>query len=131
MKCSLVFCALTMAASTTSAQWVTAEHRQVCKATIGALFGRNPAIIKIDRIEGYEVYLSYRRPDDGTRWSYKCILEGRRVMWGGADGRWRNDPADEIVEYTTTPQEVIITHFFLSEPASKVVNRYKRSQLGS
>ena len=75
---------------------------QICKAGIGVTMGRDPAIMG-SREVGDTVFLSYIREDDGTKWSYKCRLEGQRVMWASdgpnVTGRWRNHPADEVLVY--------------------------------
>lgn len=69
---------------------------QICKAGIGMMMGRDPAVMD-SRVAGGIVFLSYIREDDGTEWKYKCRLEGNRIMWGADDGRWRDNPADEAL----------------------------------
>jgi hypothetical protein len=75
---------------TATAAQKTTSNNQLCKAGIAALMGRNPGTIKINRVKNDVIYLSYRRPDDGKDWRYKCKIQGNRIMWGADDGRWRD-----------------------------------------
>jgi len=70
---------------------------QICKAGIATVMGRDPAIIRIDRVQGEVVYLSYIRKDDGKKWGYKCTLDGNRIVWGSDTGRWRTHKMDSKV----------------------------------
>lgn len=81
---------------------------QICRATIGAVMGRDPRIISVDREEGGITYVSYRRPDDGKLWSHKCKVEGNSVIWGMRDGRWRDHPLDGTVSYGLSGNVLII-----------------------
>lgn len=78
----------------------------ICKAGIATIMGRNPSIIRIERSEGEIVYLSYRRPDDGTRWAQKCKIEKNRIIWAsnnpGSTGRWRTHELDEKIYFNIT-----------------------------
>lgn len=87
----------------------SASERQICRATIAALNGREPSIMQIDGAQGPVVFVSYVRPSDGSLWVSKCRVQGTRVMWGNRDGRWRDHAMDEVVEYRATGAEVIIT----------------------
>ena len=84
-----------------AASGVRFSDPQICKAAIAHLMGRPPESIRA-RIHGEIVSLSYVRADDGTRWTYRCKVEGLRVIWASAPaGRWRTDPADETITYRT------------------------------
>ena len=93
---------------------------RVCRAAIAAINGRDPAIIKVDKIEGGIAYVSYKRPDDGKKWKNRCRLEGKKVIWAAVDldgpgsgpGRWRNDPADEVITYSIDGDSITITQTF-------------------
>jgi len=78
---------------------------QICKATAAMTFGRDYKIMKLDKVDADGIaYVHYNRPSDDTRWAIKCRLEGDRVMWASdnpeSTGRWRNDPADEVITYS-------------------------------
>lgn len=75
------------------------SNAQICKAGIAAIMGRSPSIIKVKNPSSPEIFLSYKRPDDGTIWSFKCKIQGNRIMWGNSDGRWRTHELDEVVTY--------------------------------
>lgn len=84
----------------------TIAQEDICKASIATIMGRDVSIINIDVIKDDSVYLSYVRSNDGTQWSYKCKVDGNKVIWGNADGRWRTD---ELVTYTVSSNIVTIT----------------------
>ena len=91
--------------------------------------GRDPKIVKIDRTEGEVFFLSYVRADDGKRWAYKCKVDGARVIWASAEGRWRTHPDDGAVFYSTTNSSVVIEEGFAD--GSKSVKAFTTQQLGN
>jgi len=111
------------------AQGVTAVERQVCRATVATLYGRDPKIMKVDGNQGPVIFVSYVRPNDGTFWASKCKVDGNRVAWGNRDGRWRDNPLDEAVEYKITPTEVTITVKFQGQVTN--TRKYPVKDLGS
>jgi len=82
------------------------SQEDICKASIATIMGRDLSIMKTDSIQGDVVYLSYIRSNDGTRWSYKCKLDGNKIIWGNADGRWRTE---ELITFTVSGDTVTIT----------------------
>jgi len=108
-RCAL-FAAVTLPISATLG--CTSEPRiidgamaiNICRATIAALMARPVQIVRFDGSDGHNVYVSYRRPDDGSTWKNKCKFDGSRVIWAATDGRWRDIPgADEYVTYELRP----------------------------
>lgn len=97
---------LLMAAQPAISSARTISQEDICKASIATIMGRDPSIMKIDTIQGDVVYLSYIRSNDETRWSYKCKLDGSKVIWGNAEGRWRTE---ELVTFTVSGDTVTIT----------------------
>ncbi len=77
-------------------------HAQVCRAAIATIMGKDPAII-VASDAGSNIRLAYTRKDDGSEWTYKCKIEGSRVLWGSPTGRWRDDPADSRVSFREQP----------------------------
>jgi hypothetical protein len=90
--------------------------------------GRNPATMKIDRISENVVFLSYSRPDDGKRWTYKCKVEGERILWGADDGRWRTHPADSVISFAIDGSSLVVTERFSDGSSNE--EGFTRKQLG-
>lgn len=89
---------------------------RVCRAAVAALNGRDPAIIKVERIEDGIAHVSYVRPNDGKVWKNQCRADGNRVVWASVDlngpgtgpGRWRTDAEDEVVTYAVRANTVTV-----------------------
>jgi hypothetical protein len=101
---------------------------QICKAGIGIVMGRAPAIMKIDRVDFDVVYLSYVRADDRTRWTYKCQLKGQEILWGADDGRWRTHPADSVITFAVEGLSLTVTERFSDGSSNR--KTFTRQQLG-
>lgn len=114
--------------SLTALAAVPFTETQLCKAGIGALMGRSPAAMTAVKDSTGDVRLSYRRSDDGTKWSYKCRVVDNLLWWGSDPGRWRRDPADERLRYRTTDDGVEIQVYI--GPEVLKTKKYGRRQLG-
>jgi hypothetical protein len=53
--------------------------------------------MQVTRTVGDVLFLTYVRPIDNFVWTYRCRIEGNRVVWASEPGRWRDDPKDEKV----------------------------------
>lgn len=84
-----------------AAQVVGFSRSQICKAGIGKTMGRDPAIMRTRPSGGFTV-VSYVR-DDGELWTYRCRIQGDRIVWASETGRWRTHPADEVLTFAETP----------------------------
>lgn len=104
------------------------SQSQICRATIGALMGRDPKIIKVDKVDAGVVYVRYIRPTDGTTWNQRCRFNGTRVIWATETGRWRVDPADEVINYAATQTTLSIEQKFSDGSSSS--KTYTRAELG-
>lgn len=104
------------------------DQQQICRATIGAVMGRDPKIIKVSKVESGIIHVSYSRPDDGTIWEQRCRIEGQKVIWATETGRWREHPLDEVITYAVTGASLTITQKFTDGSAS--TKSYTRAQLG-
>jgi hypothetical protein len=71
----------------------------ICRAAIASITGRDPRIMRITRINGDTLFLSYLRPIDNFIWDYRCRIEGNRVIWASEPGRWREGPKDDKVSF--------------------------------
>lgn len=104
---------------------VTKEH--ICKAGIAKIMGRDPKTMKVLRNEGGMVHLQYVRTNDGSLWSYRCRVDGSRIMWASDTGRWRDDPRDEKLTYAVTADTVTVKETFTD--GSSTQQAFKASQL--
>ena len=126
--------ALAVAASLLSAAPVSLAgapvftEQQICKAAVGAIMGRDPKTMKVTKSEAGIVYLYYVRPDDSSKWAYRCKLEGSKIFWASETGRWRTDPADETITYKVNGSTLDIVQAFTDGSAS--TESYKASELG-
>jgi hypothetical protein len=103
--------------------------QQVCRATIGAIMGRNPEIISAYRAEAETetVYVTYIRPNDRTRWTQRCRFAGQRVIWAADGGRWRTELWDEVITFSSTPDTLTIRQ--VSADGESSSKTFTRSQL--
>ena len=90
------------------------SKEQICKATIAVEMGRQTEGMAV--VEGGDTpVISYRRADDGKRFTFGCKVSGNRVVWRGyfhdekSWGRWRNDVNDAMVTFTSRGDELTIT----------------------
>lgn len=84
----------------------------VCTAAIASIMSQPPSIIRAERFSEKVTSLSYVRPADSTRWNYRCMLEGDRVVWASGNGRWRNSGSDEVVSFLVKGRSLTITQRF-------------------
>jgi hypothetical protein len=73
------------------------EVEAICRTTIAAIAGRDPKIMQVTRTVGDVLFLTYVRAMDNFVWTYRCRVEGNRVVWATEPGRWRDDPKDDKV----------------------------------
>ncbi len=92
---------------------------QICKAGIAVVMGRDPGTMKIDRVQKDVVFLSYVRAGDRKRWTYKCKLEGQKILWGADDGRWRTHPADSVITFDTETASLMVVERFSDGSSTK------------
>lgn len=121
--------AFSLAASSVGASDSTFTEAQICKAGIGTLMGRDPKIIKVTKQDKGIVYLYYVRRDDGTKWSYRCKIEGSKVIWASDTGRWRTHPLDERISYRTNGKSLEIIQNYSDGSSTK--ENFKPSKIGN
>jgi hypothetical protein len=105
------------------------SEQQICKATISKVMGKNPAIVKIDKISGNVINLSYIRQNDGKHWAYRCKLEGSTVIWASDTGRWRTGKYDSNITFSTNKKNLNISEKY--SDGSGDDKSYSLQQLGS
>ena len=67
------------------------EVETICRTAIASIAGRDPKIMQVTRTVGDVLFLTYVRPIDNFVWTYRCRIEGNRVVWAMEPGRWRED----------------------------------------
>jgi hypothetical protein len=70
------------------------EAGAICRTAVASITGRDPKIMQVTRTVGDVLFLTYVRPIDNFVWTYRCRIEGNRVLWASEPGRWREDPKD-------------------------------------
>lgn len=101
-----------------------ADLARVCRAAMAMLNGHKPAIIHVTQRGAALVRVEYRRPDDGELWKSECRTQGDRVIWrtidafgpGSGMGRWRENPADEVIRFSLDRDKVTISLSYPQEP---------------
>jgi hypothetical protein len=73
------------------------EPEAICRTALASIMGRDPKIVRVTRISGDVLFLSYLRPIDNFVWAYRCKIQGNRVIWASDPGRWREAPKDDKV----------------------------------
>ena len=73
------------------------KNEAICRTAIAAIADRDPKVMQVTRTVGDVLFLTYVRPIDNFVWTYRCRIEGNRVVWATEPGRWRDDPKDDKV----------------------------------
>jgi hypothetical protein len=73
------------------------EVEAICRTAIASLMDRDPKSMQVTLATGDVLLLSYVRPIDNFVWTYRCRVEGNRVVWANEPGRWRDGPKDEKI----------------------------------
>jgi len=67
----------------------------ICRTAVAAMTDRDPKIMQVTRTVGDVLFLAYARPIDNFVFTYRCRVDGNRVMWASEPGRWRDAPKDD------------------------------------
>ncbi|MBK6850338.1 MAG: hypothetical protein IPG93_01680 [Burkholderiales bacterium] len=126
-KFLLLLSIITVSANT-QAQTPSFTSQQICRATIAAVMGRNPSIIKLEGVTGDQINVFYIRSDDGSRWRNRCKIQGPNIVWATSEGRWRNSPEDEVITYSASSSSITIKIKYAD--GSKAEKSYTSAQLG-
>ncbi|WP_407332523.1 hypothetical protein [Enterovibrio sp. 27052020O] len=108
---------------------------QICRASLAAIKGKSPTIVVVDKktIEAETeldvFHISYKRPDDGKKWSYRCKVDKKRAVWAQGDGRWRDQAQDPTVRFNIDGDDIQILETFPDGSAATSVN-FNISMLG-
>jgi hypothetical protein len=75
------------------------ETKAVCRTAIAVMMDRDPKLVQATDAPDGVVVLTYARPFDNFVFTYRCRLEGDRVVWADEPGRWRDDAKDAKVSF--------------------------------
>jgi hypothetical protein len=73
------------------------EVEAICRTAIGAIMDRDPKTMKVTKAADGVLILTYDRPIDNFIWTYRCRIDGDRVVWASEPGRWREGPKDDKI----------------------------------
>jgi hypothetical protein len=73
------------------------EVEAICRTAIAAIMDRDPKTMKVTRTADDVLILTYDRPIDNFIWTYRCRIDGDRVVWASEPGRWREGPKDDKI----------------------------------
>jgi len=90
-----VLIALTAAASASQAF----ETKAICRTAIAVVMDRDPKLVQAQDAADGAVVLTYARPFDNFVFTYRCRIEGDRVVWADEPGRWRDGAKDARVSF--------------------------------
>ena len=75
------------------------ETKAICRTAIAVLMDRAPKALQASDATDGVVVLTYARPFDNFVFTYRCKLEGERVVWADEPGRWRDEAKDARVSF--------------------------------
>ena len=73
------------------------EVETICRTAIAAIMDRDPKTMKVTKNSDSVLILTYDRPIDNFIWTYRCRIDGNRVVWASEPGRWRDGPKDDKI----------------------------------
>jgi hypothetical protein len=75
------------------------ETKAVCRTAIAVLMDRDPKLLRATDAPDGVVVVTYARPFDNFVFTYRCRIEGDRVVWADEPGRWRDGAKDAKVSF--------------------------------
>ena len=73
------------------------EVEAICRTAIAAVMDRDPKAMRVTKNSDSVLILTYDRPIDNFIWTYRCRIDGNRVVWASEPGRWRDGPKDDKI----------------------------------
>lgn len=98
-------------------------REQICKATIATVMFKQPSIMVSKKLSNGDIKVSYIR-NNGTKWAYKCKINGQNILWGNIEGRWRDE---DIITYSTQKQTITINK--ITSGAERTIKSFEKNQL--
>ena len=90
---------LLLAVASSAAAGPVFETKAICRMAIAVVRERDPKLIQARDLADGVVVLNYTRPFDNFIFSYRCRVEGDRVVWADDPGRWREDAGDARISF--------------------------------
>lgn len=81
------------------------ETKAICRTAIAVVMDRDPKVLRATDAPDGVVVLTYARPFDNFVFTYRCKLEGDRVVWADEPGRWRDGARDARVSFEITDHD--------------------------
>ena len=75
------------------------ETKAICRTAIAVVMDRDPKLVQAQDAADGAVVLTYARPFDNFVFTYRCRIEGDRVVWADEPGRWRDGAKDAKVSF--------------------------------
>ena len=75
------------------------ETKAICRTAVAVVMDRDPKQLQATDAPDGVVVLTYARPFDNFVFTYRCRLEGDRVVWADEPGRWRDGVKDAKVSF--------------------------------
>ena len=75
------------------------ETKAICRTAIAVVMDRDPKLVQAQDAPEGVVVLTYARPFDNFVFTYRCRLDGDRVVWADEPGRWRDGAKDARVSF--------------------------------
>ena len=99
------------------------EPELICRAAIGSVTDRDPKVFRLTRTDGDVLFLTYVRPTDNFDRTYRCRINGNRVIWASEPGRWRENPTDAKIsfEVVTDGKQIRIVNDRGARPPTKAI----------
>ena len=74
--------------------------------------------------DGPVTHVEYGLREGGVVWGYRCRMDGRRVMWASAKGRWNTHPKDAVITFGLADNQRQITITERQADGSKEVRSF-------
>ncbi|MCP4957435.1 MAG: hypothetical protein GY919_17865 [Photobacterium aquimaris] len=97
---SLLITAMLSGCDSKNTEQMEFSNENICRATIATTLHKKLSSIEVDKKVRDITYLYYIRKNDGSRWEYKCKVLKKDILWGMADGRWRDGKYDDPMSFT-------------------------------
>jgi len=88
-----------LAVASSAAAGPAFETKAICRMAIAVVMERDPKLVQARDLADGVVALNYTRPFDNFIFSYRCRIEGERIVWADDPGRWRDDAGDARVSF--------------------------------
>lgn len=85
------------------------ETKAICRTAIAVVMDRDPKLVQAQDAPEGVVVLTYARPFDNFVFTYRCRIEGDRVVWADEPGRWRDSAKDAKVSFEVAGAGLRIT----------------------